>query len=150
LKEAHEFARWLGGELPSAPQWDKAGGRWQGRPGPFLGNLTDVKPGDIAVNRIEEGPMRIGEARRDRSFYGCWDMAGNGREWTCTKNDVDERVNEPVNFANPGDVLIRLRGHSYLESEPYLFGEGANDPLSFAAKGRPDLSFRAVLNLPLP
>src|SRR5262249_42498974 len=121
-EEAHRFARWLGGELPTAQQWDKAAGRFEDYrgDGPFKGKIGTVKPGlDVAVGRKKEGPMPVGAALRDESLFGCRDMAGNGREWTCTNADPgrsNQRVAFPV--ADP-KVRLQLRGRSYAALDPY-------------------------------
>src|SRR5207302_6153695 len=61
VEDAHRFARWLGGLLPSKDEWDVAAGRWEkdAGAGPFLPNW---KEGEIAVGRMSRGPMRAGEA----------------------------------------------------------------------------------------
>jgi hypothetical protein len=148
LYEAHLFARWLGGELPTARQWDKAAGLLDGAKGPFLGDHKELKPGDIALGRENEGPLPVGTAPRDVSKFDCRDMAGNGREWTCTPAQTDfSRDNERVSFVPiEPSVNIRLRGHSYLDSTPYQLGQepGQQPP----DKPRPDISFRVVIELP--
>src|SRR5690606_21822230 len=75
--EAHCFAAWLGAELPTGKQWDKAAGRFDGAEGPFR---SGWKPGMIALDRLEPGP--VGTFPADESLYGCRDLAGNGRELT--------------------------------------------------------------------
>jgi formylglycine-generating enzyme required for sulfatase activity len=148
LVEAHEFARWIGGELPTTQQWDKAAGRFDGAVGPFEGDSGNLKPGDIGVGRNKEGPMPAGQAAKDRSIFGCKDMAGNGREWTCTiAGPASELENLRVKFP-PRDpkVNIRMRGRSYLESDPYQFEQQIGQQRADAA--RPDISFRVVIDLP--
>jgi hypothetical protein len=147
LEEAHQFARWLGGELPTARQWDKAAGRLDGQKSSFQGNADDLKPGEIAINRGNEGPMPVGTAARDASIFGCRDMAGNGREWTCTIARADDD-NELASFSVGFSADIRLRGQSYLATEPFRFALVPDQHP--AQKPRPDIGFRVVINLLSP
>src|SRR5262249_33297617 len=70
--EAHCFAAWLGGFLPTVQQWDKAAGRFEEDrgEGPFI-EPWDAKDPQIAVGRAREGPMEAGQAAKDRSLFGC-------------------------------------------------------------------------------
>lgn len=148
LLESHEFARWIGGELPTVQQWDKAAGRFDRAKGPFDGNANALQPGDIAVKRGDEGPMRVGTARRDRSRFDCRDMAGNSREWTSTIANPDPaQESQRVAFSALGSSLkIRLRGHSYIDEEPYQFDQEPGQ--EEAGRALPDISFRVVIELP--
>ncbi|MFN4257918.1 MAG: protein kinase domain-containing protein [Gemmataceae bacterium] len=145
VAEAHRFAQWLGGELPTVRQWDKAGGRFNGLTGPFQG-ASDGQPLELAVNRGQEGPLPIGQATRAVSFFGCRDMAGNGREWTCSMLRFDDTA-ETVDFARAdASVTVHLRGRSYFAATPFNFHEVPESELFGAA--RPDIGFRVVLPVP--
>src|SRR5262249_48101657 len=82
--DAQRFAAWLGGDLPTQKQWQKAAGLYEKNRslGRDLGPYVDPwNEGEISVRRTEDqGPMDIGTATHDRSLLGCRDMAGNGRE----------------------------------------------------------------------
>src|SRR5262249_34088687 len=78
---AHCFASWLGGDLPTVLQWDKAAGKLDGAEAPFRDPKKPLATGDVAVGRPADGPMPVGTAARDVSPFGCRDMAGNGKEW---------------------------------------------------------------------
>ncbi len=139
--EAYCFARWLGGHLPSADQWDKAAGRFDRRfadeAGPFAAPFRAGR--DVAV-RLER-PLPVGKARRDLSRYGCHDMAGNGFEWTRTllRPDGDRRVPE----VSSGDEVL-YRGQSFAAAGPLLFAR--IKPVG-APAGRPprDVGVRVVV-----
>src|SRR5207302_6181679 len=86
--EAHRFARWLGGLLPSAKEWDKAAGRFErpARQGPFKGDWEKIKAnetdlGRIGVARKKSGPLPLDSDTLDVSPFGCRHMSGNGKEW---------------------------------------------------------------------
>jgi hypothetical protein len=122
VEDAHHFARWLGGDLPTAKEWDKAAGRYESNQGegPFQGTWDPTDKSAIAVGRDSEGPMEVGKATNDISVFGCRDMAGNGREWT--RNlfaDVDDRT-VPIDHPKPSDMVI-VRGHSYGRPDPLRF-----------------------------
>jgi serine/threonine protein kinase len=145
VPEAWRFARWLGGELPTARQWDKAAGRYDGDEGPCQGGGPFLN-GEVAVNRAQEGPMPVGTALRDRSRFGCRDMAGNGREWTRSPADA-ESGESAAQFPSPQPGLVlQLRGRSYFAPDPLLF---THPPDSEEYESTlPDIGFRVVLELP--
>lgn len=136
VTQAHCFARWLDGNLPTAQQWDKAGGRFNGAEGPFR---KDWKPGEIAVGK-GAGPMPAGTAPADVSVFGCHDMAGNGKEWTRDLNLENATVPPPE---LQRDLQVLLRGKSYARDEPYQFKD-RRDVLRYDAAD-PQTGFRVVL-----
>jgi formylglycine-generating enzyme required for sulfatase activity len=146
VSEAYCFAKWLAGSdgtLPTEQQWDKAGGRSDGRPGPFDPSWNS---GDSGIALNAKGPRPVGKSDKDVSFFGCQDMAGNGREFT---RDVMNGITHslvPLGRRATDDDYVRLRGHSYTASEPYRFG--ASEPLEHNLP-RDDVGFRVVLELPV-
>jgi formylglycine-generating enzyme required for sulfatase activity len=117
MLEAYCFAQWVGGNLPTAIQWDAAGGRWRGGDAPFQDPHRDLKAGEVAVNR-KTGPMPVGTATLDVSpFFFCRDMAGNGQEWTRTpRESADPFPPDPS-----GNTEYILRGAAYTVPAPYRF-----------------------------
>ena len=113
------------------------------RPASFMPDNTPVRPGEIAVGR--EKPMPVGTAPRDVSVFGCRDMAGNGREWTRTVATGDPDHEDAVVVFPLGIVTpLRLRGHSYLDTDPYLFEQREPDEKKSGDTGF-DVGFRVVL-----
>ncbi len=110
-RQANACALWLGGKLPTCEQWDTAAGRFLANPapGPFQGVWdTAAALPQIAVNRVESGPIAVGTARDDISPFDIRDMAGNGSEWT--------------RDASSGEFsTVVLRGRRYDKFEPLLF-----------------------------
>ena len=101
VMEAYCFARWVKGNLPLLEQWDRAAGKRPGVTKIFRNPMEELRPGDVAIDRRVEGPMEVGEARRD--FGGpdrCSDMAGNGQEWT--RNLDAGGLVSPANLAGKG------------------------------------------------
>jgi formylglycine-generating enzyme required for sulfatase activity len=161
VEDAHRCARWLGGLLPSEKEWDVAAGRWEKDrgAGPFE---APWKPGEIAVNRREKGPLPVGTAVKDRSkFSGCRDMAGNGLEWTrsCIFNfeDPGELRETGEELRGRKNLKFRLRGRSYEAKAPltfeFLVGMAEFQPYERFGDGwHPlhDIGFRVVVPVPTP
>ena len=76
--EATAYARWLGKELPTREQW------WRAALGDTLGTFpwgNDVKTAEIRANFGLVGTRPGGSYPVGVSPFGCFDMAGNVREW---------------------------------------------------------------------
>src|SRR5262249_19120132 len=74
VTEAHCFAEWLGGLLPTVKQWETATGYHdrsvkERSKGPF------DNPEQVAVGT--DRPWRVDDSRSEASVYGCRQMAGN-------------------------------------------------------------------------
>ena len=147
--EARAFARWIGGELPSLRQWNRAAGfepkagETKFPPEPY-GDSTG--PDEIAVRRGESGPLEVGQAPSDRSKYGLRDMFGNGMEWTETHHG-DGLPDDPA--SNP---LLAIVGATYGEPEPLQFKDFATSIMDTrvnknAAEIDEDIGFRVVLEV---
>jgi hypothetical protein len=142
VMEAHCFAQWLGGpggKLPEAAQWDKAAGKERAE---YEGPFWHRGEGPIAVGRSEKGPMPVGEATGDVSWFWCRDMAGNGREFTRDLYLDSEARKVPV--PNPiSSMNVLCRGQSYAENRPYYF---TDEPTSLPyGNASPFVGFRVVL-----
>jgi formylglycine-generating enzyme required for sulfatase activity len=138
VTEAHCFAEWLGGLLPTQQQWGKAAG-WDEGPA-FDGDPQDMT--GLALG-LKDGPRPVDWGNRDVSIYGCRQMASNGYEWT--RDLADE---------GPGPKMIPLdrmtaprfvicEGQTYFSEVPLtkvrqMAAASCTDAL-------PDVSFRVVL-----
>lgn len=153
VDDAASYAESIGGYLPTTLQWDKAAGRFEEPrlPGPFL---TPWQSGHIAVARSEWGPLPSGDGRSDRSPFGCWDMAGNGREWT--RNLEFDAQNRLIPLKQPTkNDRVELRGQSFRRRSPFKFedppeGEfylDQEDPAGQKRFAADDLGFRVVIEL---
>jgi hypothetical protein len=152
VTDAHSFAKWLGGRLPSCKQWDKAAGRYHPSrgEGPYKGKWDEKNKLRIAVGELSK-PFPNGSAvtEDDESVYGCRDMAGNGSEWTRTMLIGKMEVPLDMDF---GTSSVMLRGWSFGEYEPLSFkrlDQDENQP-PFGRSGKymtpsEDRGFRMVL-----
>ena len=151
--EAHAFANWLGGRLPSTSEWDRAAGWYKGGRGPIQGP-TDAIPTseEVAYNRLERGPLPVGKATRDVSPWGCRDMAANGLEWTRNIR-FGAAESEVLDETPPKDTRMLVRGRSFGEVKPPIFADYEAYLREERTKGagenffgsRYDLSFRVVI-----
>jgi hypothetical protein len=150
LSQAYRCARWLGGNLPTTRQWDKAAGLHdrQGRKGPFRGEWAAAAPLHIGVGRADVGPSPLAQAEDDVSIFGCRNMAGNGWEWTGTvRNGFGGSRRFGEEDARRA-VRATWRGHSFKSPSPLLFEELLGDQAAWEYDSTEipnDVGFRVVL-----
>jgi serine/threonine protein kinase len=143
VDEAHAFAEWFGGLLPTTEQWDKAAGQKEPSPiaGPFLPGAEK-----ICINRFDLGPMPCGTSDDDVSPLGVFDLAGSVSEFT--RNILNSNLVVPVLDRINTDRVI-LRGNSYHDPLPWSFEE-AQDSLPPSLpydETKPEIGFRIVIEL---
>jgi formylglycine-generating enzyme required for sulfatase activity len=150
VDDANRFARRLSGRLPTAREWDKAAGRFDGAVGPFPGDghlLTKEATG-VGLGRLLPAEREY----RAETLFGCRDMAGNGYEWTCsTRRDERDRVP----FDDPAwNDRVSLRGETYFAPAPYRFADRPDsryrfqNPQTGEPGASPEVGFRIALELP--
>lgn len=146
VEDAHRFAVELHGRLPSTQQWDTAAGCNEpgDREGPYEGKWRKDSKLDIAIAR--EGPMKIGEAKADKSPLGFLDMAGNGKEWTrdCYLSQDPERT-VPLPPDKQKGAHISLRGRGYRETEPIPYKDLEVSGVATYEETSDDIGFRVVM-----
>jgi len=149
VDDAHRFAGSFKGRLPTAQEWDKAAGRFDGAVGPFVGDGSGLRHEDVGVGLGRLLP--VNRTSPVATLFDCRDMCGNGYEWTCSVRS-DERNRVP--FDDPAwNDRVSLRGQTYFALAPYRFANRPDSRYRFQnpQNGEPgasaEVGFRFVLEL---
>ena len=152
---ARGYCEWAGLRVPSEVEWEYAASGGSGQRYPW----GDAPRASDFNGAGEDGQTYVaapGSFPRDRSRFGCYDMAGNVRELTEAHFEIERRFYEAVEaaYASGGEELVDhdlavLRGGSYTTSHAV---NGMNSvrwfaPLTFAPY---DAGFRVALSEPAP
>ena len=157
LQEAYWFARWMGGNLPSAKEWDTAAGRYlpPAKRGDALGPYRIPEDGTSLKVAIFDKPEAVDAPTDDNSPFGILHMAGNGEEFTRTSNDIELGEGNPIQ----PDTLVSIRGQTYLQyvnNTPLTYelmldkAQGMPVPWGTQNEASSELSFRVVLEISPP
>jgi serine/threonine-protein kinase len=106
FRDAMQYAKWAGKELPTEFQWEKAARGNDGRPFPWGNDPPGASDACFGLDPVTGGPSPVGKTLRNVSPYGVHDMCGSVWEWTASP------------FAKNSEYLV-VRGGSY------------NDPIDF-------------------
>jgi hypothetical protein len=120
--EANAYARWRGSALPSFAQWWRAAMGEEGTGFPWG---PDARTADLRANFGLKGTRPVESLPSGVSRFGCFDMAGNVREW------LADRRTAPAGHAVAGGSWM---DQSYMFERSHLewFDPGyANEAIGF-------------------
>ncbi len=116
LYDAHAFARFVGGRLPTADEWERAARGPAGR----------LYPWGDAFDRAWEERLRPADSGDDRTPEGILHLGGNAAEWTTTERPGKGFVVKGGAFSDADPRLVFALGHyeRYATAETRLDGLG--------------------------
>lgn len=140
---ADEFARWVGGSLPTEAQWEYACRAGTTTPFYFGSDINEL--GNHAWYHGSDNNTRpVGQ--KLPNAYGLYDMYGNVWEWCADWYDWygSEHVTDPAGPSR-GDYRVR-RGGSWWNSPKYLHSAHRSTDQSIPSRTNDVIGFRVVFN----
>ena len=130
IKEAKQYADWVGGRLPTPEEWEYA---CKGKP-PGIYPWGIETPTTTLLNSIDSGfdtTREVGSYADGTTTTGLYDMAGNVKEWTNAAHTLKNGV-----------VVYIVKGSSYADSNSNLYCAYTMDSPSGPD---PSIGFRVII-----
>jgi formylglycine-generating enzyme required for sulfatase activity len=143
---ANTYCQWIGGQLPSEAQWEKAARGQNGNKYPWGNNSPKC---DLANFKTCAGHTDAVNAHPDgKSSYGLLDMAGNVFEWVNDYYDPNYYASAPAsNPTGPASGSQRITRGSSFETDATLMFSAIRHPAAHDHHNY-DLGFRCVVTQP--
>ena len=121
--DANAYAKWVGAELPTEAQWEKAARGTDGREYPWGNIWSSTKCSNFTEKKFQTSP--VGSFPEGASPYGVLDMAGNVWQWCFDRGDDNGDYYQKSPKRNPTGPYTgysrMLRGGSWYDSDASYF-----------------------------
>ena len=133
-EDAAAYCKWVGGQLPTEAQWEKACRGIDGRMWPWGNTFDGTRVSSCETqclierwknDRFDDGytfTAPVGSFPDGVSPYGALDMAGNVWEWVADWYEIDYYHNSPdENPLGPGSGTLRaMRGGAWYDNDVWM------------------------------
>lgn len=147
--QAMEFCSWIGRQLPTELQWERAARSAEGWKWPWSDTIapSDDLYANLNYERVNPEGLttnNVGSASKGVSTEGAFDLIGNVWEWTCTpdKSEPDSCWMEPSSPSIPAAFVTR-GGGANIPPGPYVIS-AYRESTSWDYNLSPFLGFRCV------
>ena len=130
--QASQFCEWLGRQLPTEPEWERASRFTDGRLWPWGNDIPSPETANFYYG-TDTLLKPVGEYENGKSEEKVYDLAGNVREWTRSSYDPREPDWKSLTIDPPLSLSVKGGGYK-TKSETVMSGSIAyrydGDPLS--------------------